>query len=731
MFTTTIRHIIVVPDDVSEEKCTFFQRYSDELVTSFQWVFNILSEVPHDALEPFLNSQNYATSKLAGSSLDIQMIRSDLLEKSYSGSKRAFNILWSTPETYDRSKASEAFFKYKPLHVTSHETKDALFIGDLTPELLNSEIVNYIKQTLSCLDKIDEVSEFLEIIDSDQKKDSIKLEVSPLNHNCTRALFRPLTGYGYYAESYEDIIPSNNIEQHVRGMISLSEIINNIREKIALPDHFIKNDSIIYSMAMCSFLYKHNSQMWNELYRQLDKPKRDFLKNAIIRNRHFSNFTIASPKVFNPYEDPIISGLLKERQSELGMFTSVVTILSVNQFAPAFRLPNAVMLHHDLLKNISSLITNPNKKSHRNLNIKLKNYSDTLKSEIGDDLINASIINKKKILAMCDFPIEWLNIDGFPIMFTHEISRIPTTPGNLCSQLALSGQRNLIPYEAFKDILIISSFNSSDPIKDHLNLALDYFKENELYKNLNISEVNVKSESELIDALNNFSGGIVIFDCHGNHGGEKEHGWLCIGDDKVDVWLLAHKARIPPIVILSACSTHPIDGSHASVANGFFRCGAISVIGTYAPIRADHAGLFVARLLFRISEFIPMIVKTRAISWREIISGFLKMSYSTDVLQYMASELKILTKEQYRVIHNEVNYFINSNTPNWTRKFISLISEKTGRDESEIVELINENLQFVDTMLYSQLGRPENIVICESMHSKAFKNDSQHSASSV
>ncbi len=197
--------------------------------------------------------------------------------------------------------------------------------------------------------------------------------------------------------------------------------------------------------------------------------------------------------------------------------------------------------------------------------------------------------------------------------------------------------------------------------------SLEHFKTNNQYKNLNITEVNVSSESELIDALNDFSGGIVVFDCHGNHGGETAHGWLCIGDDKVDVWSLAHRARIPPIVILSACSTHPIDGSHASVANGLFRCGAISVIGTYAPIRADHAGLFVARLLFRISEFIPIVIKSRSISWREVITGFFKMSYSTDVLQYMVSESKMLTKQQYIEIHNEVNYIINSGQDDWTK----------------------------------------------------------------
>ncbi|ABM04808.1 hypothetical protein Ping_3111 [Psychromonas ingrahamii 37] len=713
MLTTTLRHIIVVPENISDENCTFFQRYSHEIATSYQWVFDALSTVPHDVLEPFLDSVSYAKSKVAGSSLDVYMIKSDLLRESHIDFDREFNILWSSEETFLQVKASEELFKYKPLHITSYKTKEAEFIGNFSPESLNETINDFIYRVLSEMDKSQTVDDILSIVSSESKKNHTKFKFEPLNHNCTRPLYKTLTGYGFYAEKCEDIKPSNNIEQHVKGMTNLSKLIDDIRSELQIPSHMIKNDAIIYCMSMCSFLYKQNSSLWNEIYRKLDKPKRDFLKNAIIRNKLFSNFTISNAEVFNPYDDPIISGLLRERQTELNLFASVATIVGVNQFAPALRLPNGVMLHHDLLKNILSLICNPSRKSHRNLNAKLKNYSETLKKEIGQELLDASLKNKNKILTMCDFPIEWINIDGFPIMFTHEISRIPTTPGNLCSQLALTGQRIILPYDAFKDILIISSFKSFDPIKGHLNSSLEYFKSNGFYDNLNIVEVNVDSESELISELNKFQGNIVIFDCHGNHGGEKEHGWLCIGDEKVDVWSLANKSRIPPIIILSACSTHPIDGSHASVANGLFRCGAVSVIGTYAPIRADHAGQFVARLLHRVAVFIPFIVKNRTITWREVISGFLKMSYSTDVLSYMAEDMKMLTKEQYRDIHNQANYIINSNAPEWTSKFISLISEKIGKDESEVKELIADNFQFVETMLYSQLGRPENIIICE------------------
>ena len=140
MLTTTLRHIIVVPDSVSDDNCTFFQRYSDEVATNYQWVFDALSIVPHDVLEPFLDSLSYVKSKVAGSSLDVYMIKSDLLQASHIDFDREFNILWSTSETFFQTQKAELLFKHKPIHITSFETTEAEFIGNLTPDSLNIKI---------------------------------------------------------------------------------------------------------------------------------------------------------------------------------------------------------------------------------------------------------------------------------------------------------------------------------------------------------------------------------------------------------------------------------------------------------------------------------------------------------------------------------------------------------------------------------------------------------------
>ena len=537
----------------------------------------------------------------------------------------------------------------------------------------------------------------------------------PLNHSCTAPSAKALISCGFKVDEVEELVPSVNIDQHSRGLIALASLIDEVRSDFDFPARAIKNDAIIFCSSLYAHLYKPKNRILNDIYRSLTRGKRNFIKNALVRNKGFSNFQVElDDEELDPYKDPVVGPLLSERQLELSLFKEIVSIVAANQFAPAIRFPNSVMLHHDRLKNIASLIRSPSlskAKNLRTLNKKLRSYSETIKKDVGGQLFMSAFESRSKLLAICDFPIEWVSLNGFPLMFTHEISRIFPTPGNMLGELALRSQRVMFPYVAITDILVIRSFDPNDPIKDHLSRAIDIYKESDSYKNINIEIVDVSTEKELIDALNAYSGLIIVFDCHGGHGGEEGIAWLHIGDEKLDVWSLANKCRIPPVIVLSACSTHPVDGSHASVASGFFRCGAMSVLGTYAPVNAVHAGQFVARLLYRISAFVPMLIEQGPVSWREVITGLLRMSYVTDILMGMRDNLGIIDEKQYTDIHVRANYLINSSSDNWQDDFIAIIDDLTELDQNGVMDVIKEHYQFVETMLYSQLGRPENIVI--------------------
>ena len=75
MTTTTVLHVLVMPANISEENYSFFQGFSRQLFGEYAGIFSALSDFPHDILEIYLEGNDYVTSKMIGSSLDVFQIR--------------------------------------------------------------------------------------------------------------------------------------------------------------------------------------------------------------------------------------------------------------------------------------------------------------------------------------------------------------------------------------------------------------------------------------------------------------------------------------------------------------------------------------------------------------------------------------------------------------------------------------------------------------------------------
>ncbi|AUA83975.1 hypothetical protein AW893_09515 [Pseudomonas aeruginosa] len=81
-------------------------------------------------------------------------------------------------------------------------------------------------------------------------------------------------------------------------------------------------------------------------------------------------------------------------------------------------------------------------------------------------------------------------------------------------------------------------------------------------------------------------------------------------------------------------------------------------------------------------------------------------------MEGLRDRLGLVTQEQYESIHIQANMLINTHEDKlWFEKFRALIAEAARLDQDEIDKLWEEHFQFVESMLYVQLGRPENIVI--------------------
>lgn len=712
----TVSHIVTMPREIADEDTSFFQGFSPHLFGLYDQIFKAISAFPNDITEYLFSQRDRVEMRRLGLSFDVSQIRVDLLRIYPDILSRPFTVIWSTEKTVDECLEVVSGLEMAPIHVSTAETDFAVNVKDITVESVFDLIVNHAKNIVNSLgdgSSSDFLNKFTSSAKLDREIDEIPFPVK--THNCVLPLIDALWSLGIGLKKSEPMPARASIEPYVDEIENLVSFFDKTFYRDPGARFSSINDCIVYCPSMYAYLYKTNSKLWNELFREISGPERDFLRRMIIRNGGYGNASITVDGKAENLSDVLVS-LVSERKRELSLFSQIVATAAASQMIPAVRLPNAAMLHHDVLRDIDKIIRRPNKKSLRNINKLLVRYNYQLKSDIGGVLEKLFLENRESLMAICDFPIEWLCTKGIPLMFQKEISRIPSSPGNLFSHLALSGQRIEVNSNRLFDVLIIRSFEDDDRIRDHLKVAVNHFEAEGCYKNLSVKIIDVTSEGEVVEALNNFNGLIVIFDCHGDHGGYEDHGWLNIGNDKMDSWTLANRCRVPPIVILSACSTNSISGSHASVANGFFRSGALSVIGTYAPIMADHAGLFVSRLLYRIAYFVPIVCKNRPLSWREIVSGFFRMSYMTDVLMGMEKD-GFINGEQYRKLHVRANVLINSGTKNWFEGILKFFEDEFYIESAEVVNLIREKFQFVETMLFSQLGRPENIVVYDAEES--------------
>lgn len=705
MRTSTIQHIVAMPSDVEKYGQSLFQGFSMAIRPDYLSILAALISFPHDLLELGLAREQLIASKMAGSSLDIKMVRLDLIDDSHVELRDIATVVWSTSKSVDAAEESLEKFAYRPLHLTVGEHATAISIASLNEESIYNHLLALVERAA------ERDAEFNSILVAMRAQPPVERNEGPLPfvprmHNCTRPMAAVLHLYGHQLDNGAPIPPSGDTKEHLAGMLEMANEIDRLRQGQPMEIFQMrKNDGIIFCPSIYASMYRVDS--WNQITRSLNRYQRNIITKSLLRNQGFSNAQImVNGAISNPFEDPTVRMMLSQRHFELTCVTLLTAILATNQFVPALRLPNAVNLHHDMLSEIYAVANSRKSNRSEELNRRIREYGETVHNEVGDELWDAAFGSRERLLAVCDFPVEWLPVRSVPAMFRIEMSRIPSTPGSVSSQVMLNGARVIIPRSALTNVCVIRSFAPDDPIRGHLSTAIEGFPLN----NVKVNFVDVQTSAELVDAMNRFDGALLIFDCHGDHGGKSEHAWLHIGKERVDVWQLANVARMAPIVLLAACSTHPLDGSHASVANGFLRSGVLSVLGTLAPVDSVHTAVLVARLLYRIDSFVPLVTDRRPATWREIVSGFFRMSYASDVL-YELTERKLLDEAQLKALHYQANVSINADDPEWIEHLQQSVMQATGKNEAQIRDLWVQRFQFVATMLFTQLGRPENIVI--------------------
>uniref|UniRef100_Q07SU5 CHAT domain-containing protein n=1 Tax=Rhodopseudomonas palustris (strain BisA53) TaxID=316055 RepID=Q07SU5_RHOP5 len=401
--------------------------------------------------------------------------------------------------------------------------------------------------------------------------------------------------------------------------------------------------------------------------------------------------------------------LIAARASELFLNTELMCALTASEFSVCVRLPNEINRTIGSVRSFAQQFRSKEKKSRKRL-LAFRQVQARLAGAVPAEFIDLIKRSESGIRIISDAHVEWLDVDGLPLFIRKNCSRIPVTPGNLfVDQLAPRRRVHLMPQD-FSSVLVLSALKREDPIAKFLETAFEVF-EPQWRNNLTVTYKTVASEVDLINALNEFKGPMVIFDGHGSHSAD-EPAKLHLGDEAIDVWSLRDRVHsMPPIVVLSACDTHAADRNHATTANGFMSLGARAVLSSVFPLDARAAASFAARLVYRVSEFVPGAIKLfdEAITWTEVIAGLVRMQLLTDFLRHLEDK-KAIDRDTYMRIHLEGNQAINGRSEDPFGIVLDSL-EKCGLTRSSLKLDLETAVANSSALSYLLVGRPETIII--------------------
>ncbi len=725
-----------------------FQGFTTGILGCTPFIGKIL-ECPQNILELCSSRDKIISCRMCGgSNYQIIPIYKDLLNHIPISCEKPFICIFSDEETYSDTIEFIKRNDHPILHISKRITKEALNLSKVT----RADFIEYTKRVIEHIIPNIDPSEIRLLNELLNKMAPWKEVNSPLKrrfHLLTLPNESTLISLGFRMDDGEQLVGYED-SPYIQAIIESTDAINNERRKIVESEntafHFPPAlNLIITSLSMYKHIYKfvHNNKEYkdNVNYRLFAKI------HKLLKNQTGYPIKSNAKQMEEIFSSPIGQCIFQLRREETLAYTSAISVKASDNFCPTIRLPPEInTLHHDLKR----LADCARAKNYSNKTWKMNKLcrliSERLSKIIHPEFIERIDIPNNQIKLITDAPLEWLPIRGLPLVLRSDVSRIPTTPGNLFFQQCLIGGQMILPMQAFEEILIIRSFDDKDPIRNILKNAIDIFKESkespdltplikafqgqekenaeiiEAFKhpdnknsfNVKIRWVDVSNINELINALNAFSGAIMIYDGHGVYETENTIGSLKIGNSKLDTWELKGKVRIPPIILLSSCDTHSIDSSHASVANGFLVAGATTVLATLLPLNAWRAADFIARMILRIEKFLPAITQKHghSIRWTNVVSGLQRMSFISESLIVLnrKANLRISINAHLR-IHTKANNLINTLHADWYEQYIHMLSQETGESVDAIKQLMDIWVKIPECIKYIQLGNPELILI--------------------
>lgn len=627
-----------------------------------------------------------------------------------------FRCVISTPDSSEfvaesLSKMPQSIGGMLPwLHISTHQVSDAVFMGDVTRQLLRKYALDALDIYEAAVEQPAFIQAAREVLAKDPYDRSVVINQTEYGHGITAPNEIAARSFGFTFADEKELRPdrteayidtaigsataaerSRNSLLHNRPLLP----VNKYTIAVLSPAWVSRNLSIDPDKVPDAALRRTLVNVWRSLLKQ---------------ETHFMQLPAdETPEMLGR---PEVGGMVSLRQQEAKAFVASLCVHAAHDLTPVLRLEPRVNRVRGTIADIGHCARGGG--PHREF--KLRKLGGRLSEEMHSlidrrylALLAPSSERIEGLSLVTDLPLELLPVEGVPLALKYDCSRIPLNPGNVSFGLLMDHRTIKLQLKHFADVLVVRSFSASDRLRPVLERAIRHYGEiADNYPNVRI--VDVDSPAGFIHEVNSFSGAVLIFDGHGSRDTDTHTGSIVVGGEPMDLWLYRKELRLPPIVLLSACDTLPIDGSHGSTAVGMLAVGARTVLGTLMPISALTASLFAGRLLYRIAEFLPLAgrVQQGPLEWRSFLAGLLRMAHVSDLL-LEAQRRYSLDERIFTSVQMDANVLINSRNPSWETKVADRMRQMLPRVALPTAgHVLN---QLTDALKYVQVGSPERIHI--------------------
>ena len=311
-------------------------------------------------------------------------------------------------------------------------------------------------------------------------------------------------------------------------------------------------------------------------------------------------------------------------QAERIDFLDIVASLhSSFRFSPYLRLPLiGKSINGDLsfvsVQNSSRLAYSRNRQAYDKVIHKIGN---TLASRLlAPNTIKMLEKVPSQIVAITDLPIEWMEVNGVPLAFTHDICRIPETPvSGILAHYGISKFASMyrIPKDIMSKTLVVYGCREEEFVRWQDSA-------DDTVKSVGARSVICSSMDDFERQVKKYKPELLIIDTHGGTDLDNHQSYLMMGDEKVFPKNIAERGISARMVFLSACNTAPCYNAINTVANAFIEAGAFVVTSSYLPLEIAESSILYIRILRQLSIAAKKNVHR---NWLSFISHILRTSF--------------------------------------------------------------------------------------------------------